>query len=54
MRKKTLHVTYFYNQPVRLLVSAGLISHPMVNFSHNEPASAGLISPETNQRTGRI
>jgi len=25
-----------------------------VFFSHNKPAPAGLISPETNQRTGRM
>jgi len=32
----------------------GLISQPTVFFSHNKPAPAGLISPETNQRTGRL
>jgi len=30
----------------------GLISHGTVFFSHNKPASAGLISLEINQRTG--
>ena len=29
---------------------SGLIGHGIVFFSHNKPASAGLISPETNQR----
>ena len=29
-----------------------LISQPTVFFSYNKPAPAGLISPETNQRTG--
>jgi len=32
----------------------GLISWPTVFFSHNKPASAEFISPETNQRTGRV
>ena len=32
----------------------GLISQPTVFSSHNKPAPARLISPETNQRTGRI
>ena len=31
----------------------GLISQPTVFFSRNKPTLAGLISPETNQRTGR-
>jgi len=30
----------------------GLISQPTVFSSHNKPVPAGLISPETNQRTG--
>jgi len=29
-----------------------LISHDTVFSFHNKPASVGLISPETNQRTG--
>ena len=32
----------------------GLISQPIVFSSHNKLALAGLISPETNQRTGRL
>jgi len=32
----------------------GLISQPTVFSSHNKSAPAGLISPETNQRTGRL
>jgi len=32
----------------------GLISQPTMFFSHNKPAPAGLISPETNQRTARL
>jgi len=32
----------------------GLISQPTMFSSHNKPASAGLISPETNQRTGLL
>ena len=32
----------------------GLIRQPTVFSSHNKPAPAGLISPETNQRTGRL
>jgi len=44
-------VTFFF-QPVRLLVQSGLISQPTVFFSHNKPASAELISTETNPRTG--
>ena len=31
---------------------SGLISQPTVFSSHNKPVPAGLISPETNQRTG--
>ena len=30
----------------------GLISHDIVFSSHNKPVSVGLISPETNLRTG--
>jgi len=30
----------------------GLISQPIVFFSHNKPAPVRLISPKTNQRTG--
>jgi len=41
-------------QPVRLLVSASLISQPIVFFSHNKSAPAELISPETNQRICRL
>jgi len=33
---------------------SGLISQPTVFFSHNKPAPAGLISPKTNQQTGRL
>jgi len=42
------------NQHVRLLVSVGIYQpwYDMVFFSHNKPAPAGLINPETNQRTG--
>jgi len=32
----------------------GLISQSIVFSSHNKPAPAGLISPEINQRIGRI
>ena len=32
----------------------GLISQSTVFFSHNKSASAGLISLETNQRTGYV
>ena len=32
----------------------GLISQPIVFSSHNKPAPAELISPETNQRTRRL
>jgi len=32
----------------------GLISHDTVFFSHNKPAPARLISPETNQLTGYL
>ena len=32
----------------------GLISQPTIFSSHNKPAPAGLISPETNQRADRI
>jgi len=32
----------------------GLISQPTVFFSHSKPTPAGLMSPETNQRTGRM
>jgi len=32
----------------------GLISHDTVFSSHSKPTPAGLINPETNQRTGWI
>ena len=32
----------------------GLISQPTVFSSHNKPAPARLISPESNQRTGSL
>ena len=32
----------------------GLISQTTMFSSHNKPAPAGLISPETNQRTGSL
>jgi len=41
-------------RPVRLLFQSGLINQPTLFSSHNKPASAGLISPETNQRTGSL
>ena len=31
-----------------------LVSHDTMFSSHNKPAPTGLISPETNQRTGRL
>jgi len=39
----------FYNW-----LQPGIISQPTVFFSHNKSAPAGLISPETNQRIGRL
>jgi hypothetical protein len=40
--------------PVRLNLSARLISYGTMFFSHNKTASAGLSAAETISRTGRF
>jgi len=41
------------DSPFACWFQPGLISQPTVFSSHNKPAPVGLISSETNQRTGR-
>ena len=64
---KYIFITYFFSIISDAIISykidqtysmfarwfqSGLINHDTVFSSHNKPAPVGLISPETNQRTG--